>query len=109
MDLADGGQTLASPFTSSRDPHWFVQTHTVCALTSLYLSHPIPIHATGQDWPPDPRAFPRVPVSRYPSPGRLRALGDSRSIRDPSQSVFITLYLHLHTYPHTLFHITIHA
>jgi hypothetical protein len=37
MDLANKGQTLAWLFTLSRDPHWFVQTHTVCVLMSLYL------------------------------------------------------------------------
>ncbi|CEL53316.1 hypothetical protein RSOLAG1IB_06283 [Rhizoctonia solani AG-1 IB] len=56
---------------------------------SLLVFVPCPplLYTTGQGWPPGPRAFPCVSVSRYPSPGRSRAPGDSHPSDIPSQSV----------------------
>ncbi|CEL52705.1 hypothetical protein RSOLAG1IB_05911 [Rhizoctonia solani AG-1 IB] len=76
-----------------------IRTHTTCALTlALSFSHPPLLLTTGQGWPPDPRAFPRVSVSRYPSPGRSRAPGDSHPSVIPSQLATYPLC----TYPATV-------
>jgi hypothetical protein len=104
--LSRQGPDKSIPPIPSRDPISlsFGRTLRAHLLSFLFPTHH-PSIRLGRDGHQTREPFPRVSVSRYPSPGRSRAPGDSHPTRLPSQSVitrFPVLTMKLHNIHITL-------